>query len=101
MLPMHSALAHVELGLKVTHRWQTADYVQRLGLHAREIGQLVVVRCKTADCPIEAIKLFQETVSLSRQCFDILKLCFNCFLVFIVKGTVLRNNVLFCNLLWL
>jgi hypothetical protein len=36
------------------------------------------------------------------QCFDILKLCFmiGSFFCSTVKGTVLRNNVFFFNMLW-
>jgi hypothetical protein len=62
---------------------------------------VVAVRGKIAYCSVEAVKLFKKYVEIGsvgnlRLCFKI-ELFFVCFTV---KGTVLRNTVLFFNMLW-
>jgi hypothetical protein len=45
--------------------WQSADYVQRFGHHAKDAWASVAVRCKIADCQIEAVNLTQKKMTLA------------------------------------
>jgi hypothetical protein len=56
---------------------------------------VLAVRCKIAYYPVEAVKIYQN-----RQFFGGSALSWNCFIRFTVQGTVLPNNVFFCNMLW-
>jgi hypothetical protein len=42
---------------RVKNRWQSGDYIQRLGHYATVL--VVAVHCKMAYCPLEAVKLFK------------------------------------------